>query len=181
MSIKQVYNNYMSRRYKKQLRSQLIELEQKHLTNLTWSASLTVNIELLRLLRADMLSASGNDLSSIYLNTGFSSVVHLFDWTNMIIESLKNRQQISFEMVNITYQRKPIRLSDFLLTTKSKRYPIEALYINLSAELDTIMHHFNEIKDPSYADRSSAALSSSWVDVFAVVEMLCTIGVTDEQ
>ena len=181
VNIKQHYVKYKRKQLRNQVRQELKRLEEIHTSNLTWSASLKVNIELLQILKAELLSVSGSDYSSIYLNTGFRNVVHLFDWTNTVIETLKARKPISFEMTNLTYQRTPIRLSEFLLSAKSRRYPIDALYINLSAELNTIMHHFNEIKDPMYADRSTAALDEIWVDVFAIVEMLCTLGVSDEQ
>ena len=166
---------------KEQLREDLFKLEQHHIKNLSWSASLKLNCELLALLKAVSLSVSGNDYTSVYINTGFKDVVHLFTWTNTIIGALKDRQPINFEMTNIVYDRKKIKLSDFLLTSKSKRYPVNALYMNLTSELTTILHLFDDIKDPMYADRSSAALSPVWVDVFAIVEMLCTLGVADEQ
>lgn len=180
LNIKQQYLKYSRNKKRKQLRENLKELEARHVASLTWTASLKINCELMSLLRAEMLSVSSSDYSSIYLNTGFDNVVHLFDWTNIVIESLKDRKPISFEMTNIMYQRKSVRLSDFLLTSKSRRYPVDALYINLSTELATITHYFDDIKDPMYADRSSAALDQTWVDVFAVVEMLCTLGATDE-
>lgn len=166
---------------KQELRDAILELEQHHTLNLTWTASLKLNCELLALLKAEMLSVSGSDYTSIYINTAFKDVVHLFNWTNSIIESLKERKSISFDMTNIVYDRKKIKLSDFLLTLNSRRYPVDALYINLTSELNTILHHFDDIKDPIYADRSSAALLPIWVDVFAIVEMLCTLGVADEQ
>lgn len=180
INIKQIYKTYTRNKLRKDIRENLKLLEEIHTANHTWSASLKLNCELLSLLRADLLLVSAADYSSIYLNTGFVNVVHLFDWTNIVIESLKERKPISFEMTNIMYQRKSVRLSDFLLTSKSRRYPVDALYMNLSTELTTIIHYFDSIKDPAYADRSSAALDQTWVDVFAIVEMLCTLGVTDE-
>lgn len=180
LNIKQTYLKYKRKKERQQLRNNLKRLEELHVANHTWTASLKLNCELMSLLRADLLSVSGADLSSIYLNTGFDNVVHLFNWTNIVIESLKDRKPISFDMTNIMYQRKSVRLSDFLLTSKSRRYPVDALYMNLSTELSTITHYFDDIKDPRYADRSSAALDQTWVDVFAIVEMLCTLGATDE-
>lgn len=181
LNLKQYFTKLKPKDAKQQLRENLVALEEHHTKNLTWSASLKLNCELLALLKAEMLSVSGSDYTSIYLNTGFKNVVHLFDWTNMIIGCLKDRKPISFEMTNIVYDRKKIRLSDFLLTSKSKRYPVDALYMNLTSELNTILHYFDDIKDPMYADRSSAALLPIWVDVFAIVEMLCALGVADEQ
>jgi hypothetical protein len=127
-----------------------------------------------------LLLVNPSDYSSIYLNTGFKNVVHLFNWTNAVITLLKNRETVTFEMTNIVYERKSIKLSDFALTSKGKRYPVNALYINLLSELKTIIHLLNSVKDPSYRDRSSAALDPVWVDVFAIVEILCTLGVTNE-
>lgn len=181
LNIKQRYIAYKNSKERNNLRENLRLLEERHVANHTWNASLKLNCELLTLLKAETLSISGADYSSIYLNTGFSSVVHLFDWTNIVIESLKQRKPITFEMTDIMYQRKSVKLSDFLLTSKQRRYPVDALYINLSAELSTITHYFDNIKDPMYADRSSAAIDQIWVDVFAIVEMLCALGVSNEQ
>ena len=180
LNFKRYFTKLKPKTAKQKLREDLIALEQHHTNNLTWSASLRINCELLALLKAEMLSVSGSDYSSIYINTGFKNVVHLFDWTNSVITCLKNRTPISFEMTNIVYDRKKIRLSDFLLTSKSRRYPVDALYVNLTSELNTILHLFDDVKDPMYADRSSAALLPIWVDVFAIVEMLCALGVADE-
>lgn len=181
LNLKQYFIKPKVKTAKEQLREDLVALELYHTKNLTWSASLRVNCELLALLKAEMLSVSGSDYTSIYINTGFKNVVHLFDWTNTVIDALKNRTPISFEMTNIVYDRKKIRLSDFLLTSKSRRYPIDALYMNLTSELNTMLHLFDDVKDPMYADRSSAALLPIWVDVFSIVEMLCALGVADEQ
>ena len=180
LDIKKHYQKYKRNQTRKEIRDRLKIIEEERTTNNTWSASIEVNIQLLSELRADLLLVSGSDYSSIYLNTGFSNVVHLFNWTNAIIDILKNRDIVGYEMTHIVYERKSIKLNDFLLTSKQKRYPVDALYINLLSELKTIIHHLNAIKDPKYYDRSYAALDPIWVDVFAIVEMLCNLGVTNE-
>lgn len=174
------YQKYKRNQQRKEIRNRLAIIEENRTANNTWSASLELNIQILSELRAELLLVSSSDYSSIYLNTGFNSVVHLFNWTNAVINILKNRETLTFEMTNIVYERKLIKLNDFLLTSTQKRYPVNALYINLLSELKTIIHHLNSIKDPKYYDRSYAALDPIWVDVFAIVEMLCTLGVTNE-
>lgn len=181
LNIVKHYNGYKLKRVKSNIRKDIKRLEEIHTSNATWGASLQVNIELLQILKAEALLVSSSDLTSIYINTGFRNVQHLFDWTNAVINTLHKRDNINFDLVEIVYQRRQVRLSEFILTNKAKRYPIDALFINLSAELNTIKHHFDNIKDPRYADRSSAALNDIWADVFAIVEMLCNLGVTDEQ
>ena len=178
--IKGQYHKLKRNQLRKQIRTNLNNIEEDRTRNNTWSASIDLNIQLLSELRAELLLVHNSDYSSIYLNTGFKNVVHLFDWTNALIEILKNRETITFEMTNIVYERKMVRLNDFLLTSSQRRYPVDALYINLLAELKTIIHHLSSIKDPKYYDRSYAALDPTWVDVFSIVEMLCTLGVTNE-
>lgn len=174
------YHKTKRNKQRRHIRERLKYIEEERTRTYSWSASLEVNIQLLSELRAELLLVNPSDYSSIYLNTGFKNVVHLFNWTNAVITLLKNRETVTFEMTNIVYERKSIKLSDFALTSKGKRYPVNALYINLLSELKTIIHLLNSVKDPSYRDRSSAALDPVWVDVFAIVEILCTLGVTNE-
>lgn len=179
-NLKGYYHKYKRNKVRDVIRDRIKAIEVERTANNTWVAGLELNIQILCELRAELLLVNSSDYSSIYLNTGFSNVTHLLNWTSHIISVLKARETITFEMTNIVYERKVIKLNDFLLTSKQRRYPVDALYINLLSELKTILHLLNSIKDPKYYDRSYAALDPTWVDVFAVVEMLCNLGVSNE-
>lgn len=180
LNIKTMYANYTKNKARKVLRDNLKYLEESHTKANTWNASLKLNHQLLSILSVDLLKVSGDAYSTITIHTGFSNAEHLFNWTDAVQSLLKNREPIGFEITNIMYQRKSMALTDFLTTSQGRRYPVDAFYINLLTELSSILYYFDDIKDPAYADRSSAALYQSWVDIFAIVEMLCILGANDE-
>lgn len=180
LSIFKYYRKLERNKSRTKIALRLKEIEESCTKNNAWSASLDLNIKLLNTLRVDLLLINRSDYSSIYLNTGIKNITYLFDWTNGVITTLKNREAIPFDLTRPQYNREPVSIDEFLTTSNKKRYPIDALYINLLSELNTINHHFNSIKDPRYYDRNYAAIDSSWVDIFAIVEMLCTLGVTHE-
>lgn len=179
-NIKHRYGKYKRAKSRNKLKTDLINLEKYYRSNSSWSASLRINCQILTLIDPKLLTPSPADYKDVTMYTGFTSVMHLFNWTQCICTALRNREVISFDMTNIMYQRKTVSLAGFTTTPEQKRYPVDALYVNLLTELETMIHLFGDIKDPRYADRSSAALDPLWVDVFAVVEMLCTLGVHHE-
>lgn len=174
------YHKWKRNCVRTKIKQNLKNIEERRHVNNTWQASLELNIELLMELRAELLLTSNTSQSSIYINTGFKDTSHLFHWTAEVIKTLEDRDILGHHITNIMYHRKQVRLDTFLVTSKKKRYPVDALYINLLSELKTIDHHFKSIKDPRYYDRSYAALDQCWVDIIAIVETLCTLGVTHE-
>lgn len=174
------YHKWKRNRIRDKIKQNLKNIEESRYANNTWQAGLELNIELLMELRADLLLTSNTSQSGIYINTGFKDTSHLFHWTAEVIKTLEDRDTLGHHITNIMYHRKQVRLDTFLVTSRKKRYPVDALYINLLSELKTIDHHFKNIKDPRYYDRSYAALDRCWVDIIAIVETLCTLGVTHE-
>lgn len=180
LGILKYYHKWKRNRIRSTIKQNLKNIEETRYAANTWHASLELNIALLMELRAELLLTSNTSQSSIYINTGFKDTSHLFHWTAEVIKTLEERETLEHSITNIMYHRKQVRLDTFLVTSKKKRYPVDALYINLLSELKTIDHHFKSIKDPRYYDRSYAALDQCWVDIIAIVETLCTLGVTHE-
>ena len=130
-NIMQHYLRWRRNQSRKLIRRDLQALEQKHVDSSTWAASLKMNAQLLNMIEPELIVLKPADYNDVIIHTGFINVVHLFDWTKVIIQALRQREDITFEMTNIMYRRKSVKLADFLLTSEMRRYPVDALYNNL--------------------------------------------------
>lgn len=162
------------------IKEQLLKIEQYHVNNNTWHPSLNVNIELLQALNKEVICSKDSVLSTINMVTGLKNINQLFIWTKAINSYILNREQIGPEVYLIRYHRNVTTLSKFLVTDDFKKYPIDALLVNLTHELISINNNINSIEDTKYKDKITLVLNPLWVDVSAIVNSLCVAGVTYE-
>lgn len=159
------------------------ELENNLVEQDKWYPTINVAIELLKIAcgERDLLNRPVNEYPAITFASGFTNVNHIFNWTNTIIEAIKQRDIIPSEITLIQYHRKRNNLINFLTTDTDKRYPLEAFAINLLCELTIIKQVLDDVSDPIYRDRVSANLYNLWFDICAVTTTICDVEVYREQ
>ena len=159
------------------------ELENNLVEQDKWYPTINVAIELLKIAcnERDLLNRPVNEYPAITFASGFTNVNHIFNWTNTIIDAIKQRDIIPSEITLIQYHRKRNSLTNFLTTDTNKRYPLEAFTVNLLCELTMIKQVLDDVSDPIYKDRVSANLYNLWFDICAVATTICDVEVYREQ